>query len=337
MLTWAGCQEKDRDRPDPSEPSWLRNSFAIVTSLALGSVFFFLLTFVLVRFGAYLWHDAERHSLLLPIVACGVLLWIALCITLPLALSLRMRRQVRLSRMEIQRLQSTHMPRAEHLSALAEIACGLAHEICNPLAGIAGVIEIVARDLPTESPARSVVQEIREQVARINRILTDLVYAARPQPPKTLKSDLNTTVEHAVMLGRQQALGKPLEIALQKDPLLPEVEHDSDQIHQVVLNLLEHGMQAIDFTGKVIVKLRTHGAAAVVDVSDNGPGISSEDLPHIFRPFYAAKRERALGLSMARRIVEEHHGRIDVSSALGVGTTFSVILPLPGNNNSHAA
>jgi signal transduction histidine kinase len=81
--------------------------------------------------------------------------------------------------------------------------------------------------------------------------------------------------------------------------------------------------------GKVSVTVRPKGTMAVVEVSDNGRGIPPEDLPHIFRPFYTTKGEgTGLGLSLARRIVEDHHGRIDVTSALGKGTTFSVVLPL---------
>jgi hypothetical protein len=118
------------------------------------------------------------------------------------------------------------------------MATGLAHETRNPLAGIAGVIEIIGRDLPATNPARAVVKDVRHEIARINQIVTDLLQAARPHAPRVRKSDLNVTVEHAVMLGRQQALAKGIEISLHKDPSLRDVEHDSDQIHQVLLNLL---------------------------------------------------------------------------------------------------
>ena len=138
----------------------------------------------------------------------------------------RMVEQLRLNRDEIDRLHRTQMSRVEHMATLGEMATGLAHEIRNPLAGIAGVIEIIGRDLPSTSPARAVVKDVRQEIARINRIVTDLLQTARPHPPKVRKSDLNTTVEHAVMLGRQQALAKSTEIALRKDPSLPEVEHE---------------------------------------------------------------------------------------------------------------
>jgi signal transduction histidine kinase len=237
--------------------------------------------------------------------------------------------QLRESRAEIERLHRTQMSRAEHLATLGELATGLAHEIRNPLAGIAGVIEIVSRDLPATSPARLVVKDVRQEIGRINQIVTDLLQTARPHPPKVRKSDLNTTVEHAVMLGRQQALTKSTDITLQKDPSLPEIEHDSDQIHQVLLNLLINALQAVDHDGKILVSVKAHGNAAIVEVTDNGRGIPPEQLPHIFRPFFTTKGDgTGLGLSLARRIVEDHQGRIDVVSSVGKGTTFTVVLPL---------
>jgi hypothetical protein len=246
--------------------------------------------------------------------------------------------QLRESRGEIERLHRTQMSRAEHMATLGEMATGLAHEIRNPLAGIAGVIEIVGRDLPSSSAARAVLKDVRQEIARINRIVSDLLQTARPHPPKVRKSDLNTTVEHAVMLGRQQALSKSIEIALRKDPSLPEVEHDSDQIHQVLLNLLLNSLQAIDTNGRVAVTVERQGDKAIIEVADNGRGIPADSLPNIFRPFYTTKGEgTGLGLSLARRIVEDHHGRIDVTSTVGKGTTFSVVLPLqrtPGSTSS---
>jgi hypothetical protein len=241
----------------------------------------------------------------------------------------QMVKQLRESREEIERLHRTQMSRAEHFATLGEVATGLAHEIRNPLAGIAGVIEIIGRDLPASSPARAVVKDVRQEIARINHIVTDLLQTARPHPPKVRKSDLNTTVEHAVMLGRQQALAKGIEIALHKDPSLPEIEHDSDQMHQVLLNLLLNAQQAIDSKGRIEVSVERRGPAAVIEVKDNGRGIAAAHLPNIFRPFYTTKGDgTGLGLSLARRIVEDHHGRIDVSSTVGQGTTFAVVLPL---------
>ncbi|HVO82445.1 MAG TPA: ATP-binding protein [Terriglobales bacterium] len=241
----------------------------------------------------------------------------------------RMVAQLRESREEIQRLHRTQMSRAEHLATLGELATGLAHEIRNPLAGIAGVIEIIGRDLPATSPARAVVKEVRHEIAQINHILTDLLQTARPHPPEIRRSDLNTTVEHAVMLARQQALSKPIQIDFNRAETLPEVEHDSGQVHQVLLNLLLNAIQAIEGPGKITVEVEPHGDSAAIIVTDTGRGIPPEHLPNIFRPFYTTKGNgTGLGLSLARRIVEEHHGRIEVTSSVGQGSKFVVLLPL---------
>jgi len=239
-----------------------------------------------------------------------------------------MMQQLRDSRAEIELLHRTQMSRAEHLATLGELAAGLAHEIRNPLAGIAGVMEIVARDLPSSSPARAVVKDVRLEVAQINRILTDLLETARPHPPQICRSNLNTTVEHAVMLARQQVFSKPIQIDLHQAADLAEVEHDSDQIHQVFLNLLLNAVQATDGPGTVRVDIGSRGDFATVDVADTGRGIPPKYLPNIFRPFFTTKGNgTGLGLSLARRIVEEHHGRIEVSSVEGKGSRFTVLLP----------
>jgi len=241
----------------------------------------------------------------------------------------RMVEQLRENREEIDLLHRTQMSKAEHLATLGELATGLAHEIRNPLAGISGVIEIIGRDLPSTSPARAVVKDVRQEISQINRIVSDLLETARPRPPQIRRGDLNTTVEHAVMLARQQALSKPIIIDLKKNALLPEVEHDSDQIHQVLLNLLLNAIQAIDKKGFIEVALEQERDQVTIAVKDNGRGISPQNLGNIFRPFFTTKGNgTGLGLSLARRIVEEHGGKIEVTSSLGRGTRFVVSLPL---------
>jgi hypothetical protein len=240
----------------------------------------------------------------------------------------RMTQQLRESRKEIETMHRTQMSRAEHLATLGELATGLAHEIRNPLAGIAGVIEIIGRDLPQTSPAREMVKDVRMEINQINRILTDLLETARPHPPQIMRSNLNTTVEHAVMLARQQVLSQPIRIELEQAPDLHEVEHDSDQIHQVVLNLLLNAVQAIDGAGTVRVVIGSQDDCARITVTDTGRGIPEPQISQIFRPFYTTRGNgTGLGLSLVRRIVEEHHGRVNVTSELRKGSSFEVLLP----------
>ncbi len=240
----------------------------------------------------------------------------------------QMMQQLRDSRKEIETMHRTQMSRAEHLATLGELATGLAHEIRNPLAGIAGVIEIIGLDLPETSPARAMVKDVRREINQINRILTDLLETARPHPPQMMRSNLNTTVEHAVMLARQHVLSEPIRIELHQAPELAEVEHDSDQVHQVLLNLLLNAVQAIDGAGTVGVEIQAQGNYASITVADTGRGIPERQLSQIFRPFFTTRGNgTGLGLSLAHRIIEDHHGRINVTSVVGKGSKFEVLLP----------
>jgi len=237
--------------------------------------------------------------------------------------------QLRESRQEIERLHRTQMSRAEHMATLGELAAGLAHEIRNPLAGIAGVMQIVSRDLPPTSPAREVVKDVQEEVVRINRIVSDLLETARPRTPEFHLADLNATVEHAVGFARQQVLSKPIQINFTKAPDLALVEHDPRQLHQVLLNLLLNAIQALEGAGRVDVLITQTGENTVsVAINDTGPGIPAENLNNIFRPFFTTKGHgTGLGLPLARRIVEDHGGKLEVTSDLGHGSTFTLVLP----------
>jgi len=240
--------------------------------------------------------------------------------------------ELKASREEIQRLHQTQMSRAEHFATLGELAAGLAHEIRNPLAGIAGVIEIVGRDLPPNSPARAVIKDAKEEALQINRILTDLLETARPKPPQFRVADISATTEHAIMFARQQAVTKRILIELETAGELPPVEHDPHQINQVLLNLLLNAIQAMDKPGTIRVALQPDEDGVVIAVKDEGKGITPEHLPNIFRPFFTTKGHgTGLGLSLSRRIVEAHGGRIQVRSEVGRGSEFTVTLPIARN------
>lgn len=237
-------------------------------------------------------------------------------------------KQLRESREEIQRLHRTQMSRAEHLATLGELAAGLAHEIRNPLAGIAGVIDIIGRDLPIDSPACAVVKEVKQEAIHINRILSDLLETARPKHPDFQRTDLSATIAHAIMFAREQATSRGIEITFTTQKSFPTVEHDPAQIHQVLLNMLLNAIQAVSREGHIEVTLENRGDYAAISIADDGPGIPPETLKNIFRPFFTTKGHgTGLGLSLARRMIEDHFGRIEVTSAPGQGTTFVVLLP----------
>jgi len=241
------------------------------------------------------------------------------------------------NRAEIERLHQFEMARAEHLATIGELAAGLAHEIRNPLAGIAGVVEVIGRELPADSSSRSVLPEVQGEIHHIQSILNDLLAYARPRPPDVHPADLNATIEQAVFLARQQVRTKPIEIAFEPQRKLPEVAHDPVQIQQVVLNLLLNGIQAIPNQGKIEVTVRREGGYAVVRITDTGKGIARDSLPKIFKPFFTTRKEgTGLGLPLAKGIVDSHKGRIEVTSELGHGAQFDVWLPIERKDSWHA-
>ena len=238
-------------------------------------------------------------------------------------------RQLAENRAEIERLHQLEMARAEHLATIVELAAGLAHEIRNPLAGIAGVVEVIGRELPQDSSSRAVLPEVQNEIQHIQAILNDLLAYARPRFPEFHPADLNATVEQAVFLARQQVRTKPIEISLEPEKRLPRIWHDAVQIQQVVLNLLLNGIQAIHDKGQIDVALRQEGEWAVVRIKDSGKGIARDSLAKIFKPFFTTRKEgTGLGLSLAKGIVDSHKGKIEVTSEPGQGAQFEVWLPM---------
>lgn len=235
-----------------------------------------------------------------------------------------------------QRVHDTEMLQAEHLATMGELAAGVAHEIRNPLAGIAGAIEIISKDFPKDHPDREILEDLRQEVHRIEKVLNDLLLYARPKRPQFGLSDLKETVARTLHLARQQTGSKHIEFSIQIPPELPAFRMDPEQLHQVLLNLVLNGIQAMEREGKVTIAAVTHGTGVgrhsdwvEISVSDTGPGIPPESLERIFRPFFTTKRGgTGLGLSLCRRIISQHGGTLTAESEVGKGSRFLIRLPL---------
>ena len=235
-----------------------------------------------------------------------------------------------------QRLHDTEMVQAEHLATLGELATGIAHEIRNPLAGIAGAIEIITKDFPKDHPDREIMEDLRQEVRRIEKVLNDLLAYARPKPPQFGRADLKELVARTLHLARQQTGTKHVDFSIQIPLEVPPFRMDSEQLHQVLLNLVLNGIQAIDQEGKISIAAQLNHSGPLnrtdiveISVSDSGVGIPPEQVERIFRPFYTTKRGgTGLGLSLCRRIISQHGGTLSVESEMGKGSRFIIRLPL---------
>ena len=235
-----------------------------------------------------------------------------------------------------QRDHDMEMVQAEHLASLGELATGVAHEIRNPLAGIAGAIEIITKDFPQDHPDREIMEDLRQEVRRIEKVLNELLAYARPKPPQFGRANLKELVARTLQLVRQQTGTKHVEFSIQISPEIPPFRMDSEQLHQVLLNLVLNGIQAIDQEGRIAIAAQLNHLGPTkrndrveISVSDSGAGIPPEQLERIFRPFYTTKRGgTGLGLSLCRRIISQHGGTLNVESEMGKGSRFIIRLPL---------
>ena len=239
---------------------------------------------------------------------------------------------------ELKRSQSL-VRRTDRLRSLETIAGGFAHEVRNPLTSIKTFIQLTPerKDDPEFIGHFSTV--VAEDVARIERLIQEILDYARYMQPKFQEEDVNVIVESCMYFVRIKADSKA--VLLNKDlvPDLPPVLLDRQQIKQVLLNLFINAVEAMgDHGGELIVRTHRLSKAAddtwvQIEVTDTGCGISPADLEHIFDPFYTTKHESkeregtGLGLTIVHQIVQEHGGHIEVKSEIGRGTTFLLNLP----------
>jgi two-component system, NtrC family, sensor histidine kinase PilS len=229
---------------------------------------------------------------------------------------------------KVKRLEAA-LEKARHLAGLGELAASLAHEIRNPLSAVSGSFQMLAARPDFNEEDRSLVQIVVREVARMERLVTDMLEYARPREPELRAVELGAVVGEVVrafMTGRE-AEGRDVEFASDEAVL---ARADQAQIRQVVWNLLRNAAQVTDDGGsvRVVVERDPESGDSVVAVADDGPGIPERDRIRIFEPFFST-RERGLGLGLAicKRIVDAHGGAIRVGPGDGGGTIFEIRLP----------
>ena len=226
----------------------------------------------------------------------------------------------------------------ERLTTAGRLASGVAHELNNPLATIAGCAESLlerTRGLAPEpgselADLRPYLAMIEEEAYRCKEITGTLLQFVREPGSRRELTDLNALVARSVELLVHQSRFVSTTIVTELDATLPEVIANEGQLRQVILGLAANGLEAMDGRGRLVI--RTHLAAdeVIVEFADEGPGIAEDVLPRIFDPFFTTKppgQGTGLGLAIAQSIVADHTGRIEVASKAGEGTVFRVVLP----------
>jgi signal transduction histidine kinase len=219
----------------------------------------------------------------------------------------------------------------ESLAAVGELAAGVAHEIRNPLAAILNAATLLEEEqtLTVEERA-TIVEAVKTEARRLNTTLSDFLLFARPRDPQPQTGDIGRVVEHvSALLQEERSRRHGVQVDAQVDPSIPPFAFDADQLTQVLWNIARNGVEAMQGHGRLTLDVGRGNGEVLITVSDTGPGIPPEERRRIFQPFVSKKPGgTGLGLAIAQRIVTAHGGRIDLESAPGHGSRFTICLPL---------
>ena len=242
---------------------------------------------------------------------------------------------------ELKQFHAEQLKRADRLATIGELAAGIAHEIKNPLAGIAGATQVLAGEFGEDDPRYPVTQEILKLIERLDSTIRDLLDFARPSVPKIVPTDIADLVHKTLFLieGMPEIKNYGIDVSLDMDPSMPMVPLDPDLIRQVFLNMAVNAIQAMPDGGVLTIagcpsadpelgEVHPVEDYVVISFTDTGAGIDSDKIKSIFAPFFTTKvHGTGLGLPITLRLVEQHHGRITVDSEVGKGSVFRVYLP----------
>jgi two-component system sensor histidine kinase PilS (NtrC family) len=219
----------------------------------------------------------------------------------------------------------------QRLAAVGEMAAGIAHEIRNPLASMAGSIQILRQELPLSSEQEQLMDIVLRESERLNTTIRSFLAYARPQKFAIERFDLRRALNDTALLLRHSAeVGDGHDVALDVPSDELWYEADEGQVKQIVWNLATNGLRAMPAGGRLrlAAALEPASGAVVITVEDQGIGIPAEELDALFQPFHGTfTKGSGLGLAIVHRIVTDYNGEIQVSSRVGSGTTVSVRLP----------
>jgi signal transduction histidine kinase len=222
-----------------------------------------------------------------------------------------------------------HLKRSEKLYAIGQLSAGFAHEIRNPLAGIAGAAGILQRGQASRERQAECVAIINREAQRMEGLLASFLNFARPRPPQYRLVEPASVIASVVELAAHAIDRQPISLRTHVEAGMPALECDPEQFQQVLLNLCINAFQAMPEGGEALISARLEGPMAAVSVRDQGCGLDPQLLDRIFDPFFTTKENgTGLGLSVAFQIMERHGGSLTAHINADRGMTFTARLPL---------
>ncbi|NJB68064.1 signal transduction histidine kinase [Desulfobaculum xiamenense] len=249
-------------------------------------------------------------------------------------------------RHEPPRVLDEQLIQTQKFAALGQLSSGIAHEINTPLAIIGQeaewmehLLEQPAASGDTATGLRHSLDQISTQVERCRTITHSMLQFARKAGTVPQPTDLNALVEDMALLVEKDAQGRGIRLVRSYDSTLPHVPTDSPLMRQVILNILNNAVQAVDRDGSVFLSSARNGQCAAIEISDTGPGIPKDSMDRIFDPFFTTKppgKGTGLGLSICQGIVTRLGGTLSAENRPGSGAAFTIRLPLTGPETPRA-
>lgn len=226
------------------------------------------------------------------------------------------------------------LAQTEKLATLGELMAGVAHEVRNPLTAIRGFVQIIRQQitLPVHQEYLSVVLN---EIDSINKVIQQLLDFSRPRKSQWQQVQINVLIEETLILVQTSGVQTRINFNTEFEATLPMIVADRELLKQVLLNILINAVQAISARGEIRIRAWQYTPTQLaITIEDNGCGIDIALQKKIFDPFFTTKASgTGLGLALSQRIINAHQGDIRVTSMLGCGTTFTLILPINPQDN----
>lgn len=226
--------------------------------------------------------------------------------------------------------------RSERLAATGQLAASIAHEVNSPLQGVIGLIQLLKKSYPHDVSLMNNLSMLEGAFDSIRATVKYLLDLNRPGTQEKQAVDINHIISKTVKLLRSYFLKNRITVKLQLDDQLELISGSPQELNQVLMNLINNAVEAVSGLtrrqikqGEIEIKTYNRDNRVLIEVSDNGPGISEQDLDHIFAPFYTRKKKMGMGigLSICHRIIQEHRGTLSAGNTPHSGVAFKIELP----------
>jgi signal transduction histidine kinase len=229
---------------------------------------------------------------------------------------------------KIRELHQNQMEHADRLATTGEMAAGIAHEIKNPIAGVLGALHVFDDEMKDGDERKEIFAEMIAQLERVNYTINDLLSYARPAKPEFVEVDIVEAVRRTVSIlsAQRKQFNAEIRTSLTDDKIL--IYADKKQIQQILWNVTLNALQALDEIGLVEITISTDDTNVIIEVKDTGRGIPTDQIGYVFQPFFTTKHKgTGLGMTITKRIIEQHRGEIQIKSEVNEGTIITIVLP----------